>query len=45
MLAGNAPMLKVFERSGLPLTKARDAGVTHIVMDLASAGPEPEAAA
>jgi RimJ/RimL family protein N-acetyltransferase len=34
VLAGNAPMLKVFERSGLPLTKARDGGVTHVVMDL-----------
>ena len=45
VLAGNAPMLKVFERSGLPLTKARDAGVTHVVMDLAPAGPEPGAAA
>ena len=44
VLAGNAPMLKVFERSGLPLTKTRDAGVTHIVMDLLPAGPEPKAA-
>ena len=34
VLAGNAPMLKVFERSGLPLTKTRDGGVTHVVMDL-----------
>jgi RimJ/RimL family protein N-acetyltransferase len=38
VLAGNAPMLKVFERSGLPLTKARDGGVTHIVMDLRQDG-------
>ena len=45
VLAGNAPMLKVFERSGLPLAKTRDAGVTHIVMDLAHTGPEPGAAA
>ena len=45
VLVGNAPMLKVFERSGLPLTKTRDAGVTHIVMDLAHTGPEPGAAA
>ena len=44
VLAGNAPMLKVFERSGLPLTKRRDAGVTHIVMDLLPVDPEPEAA-
>jgi RimJ/RimL family protein N-acetyltransferase len=34
VLAGNAPMLKVFERSGLPLTKSKEGGVTHIVMDL-----------
>ncbi len=34
VLAGNAPMLKVFERSGLPLTRNRDGGVTHVVMDL-----------
>jgi len=44
VLAGNAPMLKVFERSGLPLTKTRDGGVTHIVMDLPPTGPEPKAA-
>jgi len=34
VLAGNAAMLSVFERSGLPLTKARDGGVVHVVMDL-----------
>jgi RimJ/RimL family protein N-acetyltransferase len=34
VLAGNAAMLSVFERSGLPLTKARDGGVIHVVMDL-----------
>jgi RimJ/RimL family protein N-acetyltransferase len=45
VLSGNAPMLKVFERSGLPLTKRRDGGVTHIVMDLVPTGPEPKAAA
>lgn len=44
VLAGNAPMLKVFERSGLPLTKTRDGGVTHVVMDLLPAGAEPQAA-
>ena len=44
VLAGNAPMLKVFERSGLPLTKTREGGVTHIVMDLLPTGPEPKAA-
>jgi RimJ/RimL family protein N-acetyltransferase len=44
VLAGNAPMLKVFERSGLPLTKSRDGGVTHIVMDLLPITPKPGAA-
>jgi RimJ/RimL family protein N-acetyltransferase len=39
VLSGNAPMLKVFERSGLPLTKTREGGVTHVVMDLRQAGP------
>jgi RimJ/RimL family protein N-acetyltransferase len=34
VLAGNAPMLRVFERSGLPLTKTREGSVTHVVMDL-----------
>jgi RimJ/RimL family protein N-acetyltransferase len=34
VLAGNAAMLSVFERSGLPLTKAREGGVIHVVMDL-----------
>ena len=38
VLSGNAPMLKVFERSGLPLTKTRDGGVTHIVMQLRQTG-------
>lgn len=44
VLAGNAPMLKVFERSGLPLTKRREAGVTHIVMNLVRTSPESQAA-
>jgi len=34
VLAGNKAMRSVFERSGLPLTKSREDGVTHIVMDL-----------
>jgi RimJ/RimL family protein N-acetyltransferase len=38
VLAGNGSMLKVFERSGLPLAKTRDGGVTHVVMDLGQAG-------
>ena len=41
VLAGNASMLKVFERSGLPLTKARDGGVIHVVMDLRQDGDKP----
>ena len=40
VLAGNAPMLKVFERSGLPLAKSREDGVTHIVMDLRQANDQ-----
>jgi RimJ/RimL family protein N-acetyltransferase len=43
VLSGNAPMLKVFERSGLPLTKKREGGVTHIVMDLRQTGAQPQA--
>lgn len=42
VLAGNAPMLKVFERSGLPLTKTREGGVTHIVMDLRQTGAQAQ---
>jgi len=34
VLAGNAPMLRVFERSGWPLAKTREGGVTHVVLDL-----------
>jgi RimJ/RimL family protein N-acetyltransferase len=41
VLAGNAPMLKVFERSGLPLTKTKEGGVTHLVMDLRQAPDRP----
>jgi len=43
VLSGNAPMLKVFERSGLPLTKTREGGVTHIVMDLRPTGGRAQA--
>ncbi|MBS0339075.1 MAG: GNAT family N-acetyltransferase [Proteobacteria bacterium] len=35
VLAGNAAMLAVFGRCGLPMRKRRDGGVTHIEMDLA----------
>jgi RimJ/RimL family protein N-acetyltransferase len=38
VLAGNAPMMKVFERCGLPVTKTREGGVTHVVMDLRQDG-------
>jgi GNAT superfamily N-acetyltransferase len=41
VLAGNASMLKVFERSGLPLTKNRDGGVIHVVLDLRQVGDQP----
>jgi RimJ/RimL family protein N-acetyltransferase len=41
VLVGNASMLRVFERSGLPLTKARDGGVIHVVMDLRQDGDKP----
>jgi len=35
VLAGNTAMLKVFERSGLPMRRRRDGGVIHVTMDLA----------
>jgi RimJ/RimL family protein N-acetyltransferase len=41
VLAGNASMLKVFERSGLPLSKARDGGVIHVKMNLRHDGDKP----
>jgi GNAT superfamily N-acetyltransferase len=34
VLMGNAAMLAVFERSGLPLRKSREGGVVHVEMDL-----------
>jgi GNAT superfamily N-acetyltransferase len=34
VLPDNAPMLKVFERSGLPMTKRREAGVVHVALAL-----------
>jgi RimJ/RimL family protein N-acetyltransferase len=34
VLSDNAPMLKVFERSGLGLSTKRDAGVVHVAMRL-----------
>lgn len=34
VLAENAPMLKVFERSGLAMAVKREAGVVHVTLDL-----------
>ncbi len=34
VLPENAPMLKVFEKSGLPVDTKRDAGVIHVMMRL-----------
>jgi RimJ/RimL family protein N-acetyltransferase len=41
VLAGNAPMLRVFERSGWPMARTREGGVTHIVLDLRQDGDHP----
>jgi len=38
VLSGNAPMLKVFERSGLPAHKHSEGGVVHLTMDLTAQG-------
>jgi GNAT superfamily N-acetyltransferase len=35
VLPDNAPMLKVFAKSGLGVTTRREAGVVHVVLDLA----------
>ena len=44
VLAGNQPMLSVFQRSGLPMTRTSKAGVVHVVLDLAAKTPrEPGA--
>ena len=34
VLAGNAAMLAVFKRSGLPMRRAREGGVLHVEIDL-----------
>jgi RimJ/RimL family protein N-acetyltransferase len=34
VLPGNAPMLKVFERCGLPMRKTPEGGVVHVVLPL-----------
>ena len=36
VLAANAPMLVVFQRSGLPLRRRNEAGVVHLELDLAA---------
>ncbi len=36
VLAGNAPMLAVFQRSGLPLSRRRESGVIHLCLELAA---------
>jgi len=41
VLAGNHAMLKVFQRSGLPLTQLAEDGVVHVVMDLGPPAPRP----
>ncbi len=37
VLPGNAPMLAVFSRSGLPLRQRRETGVVHLTLDLQQA--------
>ena len=37
VLSGNASMLRVFERSGLPLARHKQGGEMHIVMELGAA--------
>ena len=34
VLSDNAPMLKVLERSGFPMTTRREGGVAHVVLQL-----------
>ena len=41
VLAGNQPMLKVFERSGLPMHRRLDDGVVHVTLELDAATPGP----
>jgi RimJ/RimL family protein N-acetyltransferase len=38
VLAGNTPMLKVFQRSGLPMTRHAEDGVVHVELDLGAPG-------
>lgn len=41
VLPGNAPMLKVFERSGLSMRQWREGGVVHVALGLPRAGRPP----
>ena len=41
VLAGNTPMIKVFQHSGLPLRKVSEDGVVHVVMDVAAPADPP----
>jgi RimJ/RimL family protein N-acetyltransferase len=43
VLAYNAPMLAVFERSGLPISRRRDGNIIHVTLSLSSSqGREPK---
>ncbi len=42
VLAGNVPMIKVFQRSGLPMRKRSEDGVVHVEMDLVPNPPVPQ---
>jgi RimJ/RimL family protein N-acetyltransferase len=41
VLAGNVPMIKVFQRSGLPMRTRSEHGVVHVEMDLVPGPPVP----
>jgi RimJ/RimL family protein N-acetyltransferase len=43
VLAGNTPMLRVFQRSGLPMSKHIEDGVVRVVMDLGPPAQAPRA--
>jgi RimJ/RimL family protein N-acetyltransferase len=43
VLAGNQAMLVVFQRSGLPMSTSRSAGVVHLVLDLTTGLPRDSA--
>jgi RimJ/RimL family protein N-acetyltransferase len=38
VLAGNSPMLAVFQRCGLPMRRRSEHGVVHVEMDLVAPG-------